>query len=179
MISAFGANYRQRQNRLTNLAAAAIPPIDASKNHCGTLSELTARRDVPRLPLDNRPSGRPGTTVGNSAIGTTAPDVPSTAWKPVVGDKISLWGQSGTALGFASSNEPPPFMHDGGRWRYRLRLCPNAQPYGKHWRIKVNGNVGIAPTSYGPGLDVNGGVRSRLQPPCSFSAWSSPETLNA
>lgn len=93
---------------------------------------------------------------GNLGIGTTTPGFPLN-FGNVIGDKISLWGQSGPHYGFGIQ---------GGLLQIHTDVVGSDVAFGygtsgamtETMRIKGNGNVGIGTNSPGAKLQVNGGA---------------------
>ena len=90
---------------------------------------------------------------GQVGIGTTTPGFPLT-FANVLGDKLSLWGQSGNSFGFGIQNSLLQIHSDGSGSDIAFGYGSSGA-MTETMRIKGNGNVGIG---VGPSykLDVNG-----------------------
>jgi hypothetical protein len=143
---------------LTNLSAAAIPSLDASKI-TGTLLDARLSANVPRLSLDNA-FGADLTTVGNIGIGagTANATFPLTIGNNLFGDKISLYGQSGNSYGFGLQSGLLQIHSDAGNSDIGFGYGSSAA-MTETMRIKGNGNVGIGTNNPTAKLEVHGGVK--------------------
>jgi hypothetical protein len=162
---------------LTNLAAAAIPSIDAAKITTGTLSDLRLSTNVPRLSLDNAFLGDL-TTVGNIGIGTPSTTFPLTIGNQVSGDKISLWGQSGNSFGFGIGPGTLQIHSSDVTGDIGFGYGTSAA-MTENMRIKGNGNVGIGTNNPTVRLEVNGGVKITGTNTLEFGAGVAGKDLNA
>lgn len=144
---------------LTNLSAAAIPPLDASKITAGTLPDARLSNNIARLSLDSAFQADL-TTVGNIGIGagTANTPFPLTIGNQVVGDKISLWGQFGNSSGFGFQTNLLQIHSDAATSDIGFGYGSSAA-MTETMRIKGNGNVGIGTNNPTAKLEVNGGVK--------------------
>ncbi|MBI4470693.1 MAG: hypothetical protein HY650_15365 [Acidobacteria bacterium] len=93
--------------------------------------------------------------MGNVGIGTTTPGFPLTL-RNTLGDKISLWGQSGAHYGFGIQ---PSLLqiHTEGPFADVAFGTGSSDSFTELMRIKGNGNVGIGTDSPIAKLDIHGG----------------------
>lgn len=93
---------------------------------------------------------------GNVGIGTTTPGFPL-SFPNTLGDKISLWGQSGAHYGFGIQNSLLQ-IHSGGAANDIAFGYGASASFTETMRIKGNGNVGIGNPNPVQRLDVSGNV---------------------
>jgi hypothetical protein len=108
-----------------------------------------------RLFIDN--------TIGNVGIGTETPGFPLTIGNNTLGDKISLWGQSGAHYGFGIQGYQLQ-IHTDGAGSDVVFGYGSSGSMTETMRIKGNGNVGIGTPSPAYGLDVKSkGIKLGLE----------------
>jgi len=100
------------------------------------------------------------TDAGNVGIGTTTPGFPLT-FPNVLGDKISLWGQSGNNYGFGIRGSLLQIHTDSTGADIAFGSGSSAGDFTmtETMRIKGNGNVGIGTAAPAAKLDVNGDLK--------------------
>ena len=96
---------------------------------------------------------------GNIGIGGVTPGFPLT-FPNTLGDKISLWGQSGNHFGFGIQNGQLQ-IHSDGEGSDIVFGYGTSSSLTERMRIKGNGRVGIGTSSPDDLLDVNGTARVR------------------
>jgi Chaperone of endosialidase len=107
---------------------------------------------------DANVSGNESVT-GNVGIGGVTPGFPL-SFPNTLGDKISLWGQSGDNFGFGIQNGLLQ-IHSNGSGSDIVFGYGASSSLTERMRIKGNGRVGIGTSSPDDLLDVNGTVRVR------------------
>jgi len=138
---------------LTSLTAAQIPNVDASKITSGTLADLRLSPNVPLLANNNAFSG-------NIGIGTPNTTFPLTIGNQTLGDKISLWGQSGNSFGFGIQSTLLQ-IHTSDPAGDIVFGYGSSAAMTETMRIEGTGNVGIGTNAPPSKLTVVGGVRAR------------------
>lgn len=103
-----------------------------------------------RLFIDN--------TTGNVGIGTVTPGFPLTIGNNTLGDKISLWGQSGNHYGFGIQGYQLQ-IHTGAASDDVVFGYGNSGSMTETMRIKGNGSVGIGTGTPAEKLDVSGNIK--------------------
>ncbi|PYS97687.1 MAG: hypothetical protein DMF65_11135 [Acidobacteria bacterium] len=93
---------------------------------------------------------------GNVGIGTPTPGFPLT-FADAMGDKISLWGQSGNSYGFGVQSSLLQIHTDTAGTDIAFGYGSSGS-FTETMRVKGNGNVGIGRNPGGAKLDVNGAV---------------------
>jgi hypothetical protein len=97
------------------------------------------------------------TNAGNVGIGTTAPGFPL-SFPNKLGDKITLWGNSGAHYGFGIQNYLLQ-IHTNGLAADIAFGYGSSASFTENMRIKGNGNVGIGTNLPVRKLQVNGDAR--------------------
>ncbi|MGH7597842.1 MAG: tail fiber domain-containing protein, partial [bacterium] len=96
---------------------------------------------------------------GNVGIGTTTPGFPLT-FANTLGDKISLWGQSGAHFGFGIQNFLLQIHSDVPNSNIAFGYG-SSSAFVERMRIQGNGNVGIGTTAPTHQFDLEGVARLR------------------
>ncbi|MBL9170834.1 MAG: hypothetical protein JNN07_24090 [Verrucomicrobiales bacterium] len=144
---------------LTGLTLAQLPALNASSISVGTLADTRLSANVALRLGGNTFTGNQ-TIAGNLGLGTLGTTFPLTIGNNTLGDKISLFGQSGNSYGFGIQ---------GGLLQIHSESVSSDIGFGygssaamtETMRIKGNGNVGIGTSTPSGKLTVNGGVRAR------------------
>ena len=143
---------------LTGITAAQLPSLDASKITTGTIPDARLSSNVV-LAADNNAFIGNQTISGNLGLGTPNTTFPLTIGNNTLGDKISLFGQSGNSFGLGMQ---------GGLLQIHSDSVGSDIGFGygssvamtESMRIKGNGNVGIGTNNPTSKLTVNGGIRA-------------------
>jgi len=145
-------------NRLSaNITSGAIADSRLSANVTGPVPDNRLSANVALRGAANTFTANQ-TFNGNVGIGTTTPGFPLT-FANSLGDKLSLYGQSGNSFGFGIQNSLLQIHTDGAGSDVAFGSGSSAA-MTETMRIKGNGNVGIGTTTPGAKLDVNGSIRS-------------------
>ncbi|MBC7532047.1 MAG: tail fiber domain-containing protein [Oligoflexus sp.] len=107
------------------------------------------------------------TNTGNVGIGTTSPGFPLN-FPSSLGDKISLWGNSGGHYGFGIQNSLLQIHTDASGADVAFGYGSSAA-FTETMRIKGNGNVGIGTTAPKSILDIASTANSTLGPVLTIS----------
>lgn len=138
---------------------AGLTGLSAAQIGAGTIADQRLSANVALRLGGNAFSGNQ-TMAGNVGIGTLGTAFPLTIGNNTLGDKISLYGQSGNTYGFGIQ---------GGTLQIHTTDAASDIAFGygssaamtETMRIKGNGNVGIGLNNPSGKLTVNGGVRAR------------------
>jgi len=144
---------------LTGLTLSQLPALDASAITVGTLPDARLSANVARRDVGNAFNGSQ-TIAGNLGLGTLGVAFPLTLGNDTLGDKISLWGQSGNHFGFGVAASLLQIHADAVGSDIAFGYG-NSAAMTETLRIKGSGNVGIGTTTPTGKLTVNGGVRAR------------------
>ena len=143
---------------LTGITAAQLPALDASKITTGTIPDARLSSNVV-LAADNNAFIGNQTISGNLGLGTPNTTFPLTIGNNSVGDKISLYGQSGNSYGFGIQSGLLQIHSDSVVGDIGFGYGSSAA-MTETMRIKGNGNVGIGTNNPTSKLTVNGGIRA-------------------
>jgi hypothetical protein len=146
---------------LTGLTAAQVTGVFADNQFLANV----ARRDVGNAFNGNQSIN------GTLGVGTSGSSFPLTIGNNSLGDKISLWGQSGDSFGFGVQ---------GGLFQIHTANAGSDIAFGygssatmvETLRIKGNGNVGIGLNNPTAKLTVNGGVQARGGAPAAGAGFA-------
>jgi len=155
---------------LTGLTLSQLPPLDASSISLGLLPDARLSGNVARRDVGNALNGNQ-TIAGNVGIGTLGTAFPLTLGNNTLGDKISLYGQTGNTYGFGIQ---------GGLLQIHTDIASSDVAFGygssaamtETMRIKGNGNVGIGVNNPTAKLTVNGGVQARGGAPAAGAGYA-------
>ncbi len=133
---------------LTGLTAAQIPVLSAANITSGTLADARLSTNVALRAGGNAFTGNQTVNSGSLGIGVTTPGFPL-SFASAIGDKISLYGQSGVHFGLGVQTGLLQIHSDvvGSDIAFGYG---NSASFTETMRIKGNGNVGIGtnnPTS--------------------------------
>lgn len=151
---------------LTGLTLSQLPPLNASSINLGTLPDAQLSLNVARRDVGNTFNGYQS-VAGNVGIGTVGSAFPLTIGNNILGDKISLWGQSGNSFGFGIAPGLLQIHTDSPGSDIAFGFGSSGA-MGETVRIKGNGNVGVGtpqPSArlslVAPGAsEIQGSVRS-------------------
>ena len=146
---------------LTGLTAGQVTGVFADNQFPANV----ARRDVGNAFTGNQSIN------GTLGVGTVFGTFPLTIGNQTLGDKISLFGQSGNSYGFGIQ---------GGLLQIHSADAASDIAFGygssaamtETMRIKGNGNVGIGLNNPGAKLTVNGGVQARGGAPAAGAGYA-------
>jgi len=141
---------------LTGLTASQIPSLNASTLGSGTLADARLSANVALRAGGNAFTGNQ-TIGGNLGLGTLNAVFPLTVGNNTLGDKISLWGQSGNSYGFGLQGGLLQIHTDGVAGDIAFGYGSSAA-MTETMRIKGDGRVGIGNAA--PGRLLNLGSTS-------------------
>ncbi len=146
---------------LTGLTAGQVTGVFADNQFPGNV----ARRDV-----GNAFNGNQSIT-GTLGVGTSGSTFPLTIGNNTLGDKLSLWGQSGNSFGFGIGPGLLQIHTDAAGSDIAFGAGSSAA-MTETMRIKGNGNVGIGLNNPTAKLTVNGGVLARGGAPAAGAGYA-------
>lgn len=146
---------------LTGLTAGQVTGVFADNQFPGNV----ARRDVGNAFTGNQ------TIAGNVGIGTLGTAFPLTIGNQTLGDKISLFGQSGNSFGFGIAPSLLQIHTDAAGGDVAFGYGSSAA-MTETMRVKGNGNVGIGVNNPTAKLTVNGGVQARGGAPAAGAGYA-------
>ena len=146
---------------LTGLTAGQVTGVFADNQFPGNV----ARRDVGNAFNGNQSIN------GTLGVGTSGSTFPLTLGNNTIGDKISLWGQSGNSFGFGVAPSLLQIHTDNAGNDIAFGYGSSAA-MTETMRIKGNGNVGIGLNNPGAKLTVNGGVQARGGAPAAGAGYA-------
>lgn len=126
---------------LTGLTLSQLPPLNASSINLGILPDAQLSQNIARRDVGNTFNGYQS-VVGNLGIGTLGSAFPLTVGNNSLGDKISLWGQSGNSFGFGVAPGLLQIHTDSSGSDIGFGFGSSAA-MTETMRIKGNGNVGV------------------------------------
>lgn len=144
---------------LTGLTLAQLPALNASSISLGTLADARLSANVALRQGGNAFTGNQ-TIGGNLGLGTLGTSFPLTVGNNTLGDKISLYGQTGNTYGFGIQGGLLQIHSEGSASDIGFGYGSSAA-MTETMRIKGTGNVGIGTSTPSGKLTVNGGVRAR------------------
>jgi hypothetical protein len=144
-------------NRITISATSSNGVGDDLGNHTAT-QNLNLNGNW--LSGDGGNEGLQVSSAGNVGIGTTTPGFPL-SFPNTIGDKISLWGQSGAHYGLGVQSTLLQIYTDIADGDIAFGYGSSAS-FTETMRVKGNGNVGIGTISPGQKLTVAGTIESTL-----------------
>lgn len=146
---------------LTGLTAGQVTGVFADNKFPGNV----ARRDVGNAFNGNQSIN------GTLGVGTSGSTFPLTLGNNTIGDKISLWGQSGNSFGFGVAPSLLQIHTDNAGNDIAFGYGSSAA-MTETMRIKGNGNVGIGLNNPTAKLTVNGGVQARGGAPAAGAGYA-------
>ena len=146
---------------LTGLTAGQVTGVFADNQFPGNV----ARRDVGNAFNGNQSIN------GNLGVGTSGSTFPLTIGNNTLGDKLSLWGQSGNSFGFGIGPGLLQIHTDAAGSDVAFGYGSSAA-MTETMRIKGNGNVGIGLNNPSAKLTVNGGVQARGGAPAAGAGYA-------
>jgi len=146
---------------LTGLTAGQVTGVFADNQFPANV----ARRDVGNAFTGNQSIN------GTLGVGTVMGTFPLNIGNNTLGDKISLWGQSGNSFGFGIQPSLLQIHTDNVGNDIAFGYGSSAA-MTETMRIKGNGNVGIGNNNPGAKLTVNGGVQARGGAPATGAGYA-------